>query len=135
MRWDASDTNGTELGNLGTNTFGFTTSYAYNINDAGIAVGYANKYDALGNFVGLRAVIWGPDGVAIDLNSLIDPASGWVLSEAHDITNDNWITGIGVSSSDGTRQIRQFLIQVPEPTSMSLMFLGIIVLRVRRRMA
>src|SRR4051812_37862482 len=43
VRWDALGAV-TELGNLGTDASGFTQSTAFVINDAGVAVGYAQKY-------------------------------------------------------------------------------------------
>ena len=39
VRWDAGSTVATELGNLGTDTNGETTSGATDINEAGIVVG------------------------------------------------------------------------------------------------
>lgn len=46
-----------------------------------------------------RAVRW-RDGVVTDLNTLIDPASGWVLIEAHDVNESGWIVGRGLLNGD-----------------------------------
>ena len=44
VRWDASGTTATEFGNLGLDSGGSTQSSAFDMNNSGIAVGYANKY-------------------------------------------------------------------------------------------
>ena len=64
VRWDASATAATELGNLGTDPSGVTYSLANAINDAGTAVGVARKYDGSGSDMGLRAVRWDASGTA-----------------------------------------------------------------------
>ena len=58
----------------------------------------------------------GLDAVAIDLNTLIDPASGWTLTEANGISDTNWVTGIGSFDPDGGGPLaaydRAFLLDV-----------------------
>jgi len=136
VRWNAGGTDAIELGLLGTDNSGTTVSGAAAINDAGIVVGIANEYDNLGALLGRRAVMWGADGLAINLNTLIDPASGWVLTEATSISSDNWISGRGSFDPDGTGSIaaynRLFLIQVPEPASAMALMIGVMLLRNRR---
>ncbi len=117
VRWDASGTTVTELGNLGTDPDGLTNSEAYAINWAGIAVGYAEDYDGSGALLGERAVYWGLDGVAVDLNTLIDPLSGWTLESADAVSDTGWIAGSGAFDLDGPggqeAYERLFLMQVP----------------------
>ncbi len=48
VRWNPGGTAATELGHLGTDLSGITYSSADAVNDAGIAVGAANKYDTAG---------------------------------------------------------------------------------------
>jgi hypothetical protein len=139
--WDAGDTTATELGNLGTNVNGVTTSYAYAINAADTVVGYAYKFDESGDYLGQCAVYWGTDGVAVDLNTLIDPDSGWTLISANAISDTSWIAGIGLFDPDGLggqeAYDRLFLLQVPEPSLclllLSTLFSGWFILRRRRR--
>jgi hypothetical protein len=105
------------MGNSGT-----AESNAYAVNDAGIAVGYSSKFSATGVYLGMVAVAWKPENTVVELNTLIDPASGWTnLSEADSISNDDWVNGIGQFDPDGPGPLpsysRPFLIQVPEPTS------------------
>jgi hypothetical protein len=112
IRWDHNTTVATELGNLGTN-LGIAYSEALAINDAGTAVGFARTPDQI-----YRAVYWGAnDTLAIDLNTLIDPDSGWVLNRAVDVSDTGWIAGVGTFDPDGPGgQIgyaRHFLIHVP----------------------
>src|SRR4029078_11486089 len=52
VRWDASGTAATELGNLGTSSGGGTESYALDINTAGVAVGSTQKYSLDGTDLG-----------------------------------------------------------------------------------
>jgi hypothetical protein len=81
--------------------------------------------------------MWGPDGVAIDLNTLIDPASGWVLGGAQTITNDNWVSGYGSFDPDGKGPLqpyaRLYLIHVPEPAFMAPLMLAALAITSRRR--
>jgi hypothetical protein len=117
VRWEASGTAAYELGNLGTDPDGVTENYAYDINDAGIAVGFANDFDGSGTFLGDKAVYWGIDGVAMDLNALIDPLSGWTLEYADAISDTGWIAGSGTFDPDGPggqeAYVRMFLMLVP----------------------
>lgn len=138
VRWDAIGTEATELTGLGTDSGGWTGSAAHAINDAGLAVGSADKYDAFGNPLGSRAAMWGLDGAAIDLSTLIGPASGWLhLSYAADISDDNWITGVGLFDPDGAGPLaaydRLFLLQVPEPGAAGLLISGALLLLKCRR--
>src|SRR5436190_1669497 len=55
VRWDASGSAVTELGNLGTGSTGYTESGANAVNTAGAAVGFARKYSG-GTNLGERAV-------------------------------------------------------------------------------
>ena len=126
VRWDASGT-ATKLGNLGTGG-----GRPQDINNAGFAIG----------FLGARAVYWGLDAVAVDLNTLIDPAAGWTLTDAQDISDTGWIVGSGDFDPDGLggqdAYRRMFLIHVPatavpEPSSLVLLTLVVPALLVRRR--
>lgn len=131
VRWDANTTTAIELGNLGTDNFESTESEAFSVNESGIAVGFANKYTSQHTLVGSRAVAWKTDNIPIDLNTLIDPASGWTLTRAQGISNTGWITGIGKFDPDGpggrAAYDRLFLLQllpIPEPSSALLALLA-----------
>ena len=134
VRWDGLGTAATELGNLGVSLGGFTSSVARAVNEAGAAVGWSQAYDGLGTDLGQRAVYWGLDNVAIDLNTLVDPLSGWSnLTDAFDLSDDGWITGLGTFDPDGAGgdapYDRMFLLniqQVPEPSSSLLALCGVV---------
>jgi uncharacterized membrane protein len=130
VRWDALDTAAKELGNLGITTFGESNCFVRAMNDAGTAVGGCNPPDAIvpGDW---RAVYFrAEDGAAIDLNTLIDPASGWLLERALGISDTGWIVGMGLFDADGPEgqaaELRHYLIHVPatavvpEPESLAL---------------
>jgi Protein of unknown function (DUF3466) len=136
VRWDGSGTTATQLGDLGTDSIGYTETIAYEVNDSGIAVGSADRY-VLGKFAGTRAVAWMSDGLAIDLNTLIDPASGWILKRAYSISDTGWVTGFGVYDPDGPSGIpsfgRLFVMQIPEPSALLLAGFAIWVVAPTRR--
>ena len=117
VRWNAGSTIASDLGNLGTDPTGVTQSEAFAVNVLGAAVGYANMFNPQGVSIGQRAVLWRADGIAIDLNSLMDPASGWVLNKATAVNDLGWIAGIGTYDPDGAggqnAYSRMFLIQAP----------------------
>ncbi len=102
VRWDATGTAATELGNLGTSPTGVTGTFVVAINNPGVSVGSANKY-AAGTLIGERAAVWGADGVAIDLNTLLTPAdaTAWTLLRARSLSDTWWATGIGKYDPDG----------------------------------
>jgi hypothetical protein len=126
VRWDAGSSVAIELALLGTSSTGMGQSDAFDINDDGFSVGYSFKYTAGGSPVGNRAVYWAPDGSVVDLNTLIDPtaAAGWTLTAARGISDAGWISGIGSFDPDGggsqAPYDRLFLLQIPEPGSLTL---------------
>lgn len=116
VRWDGSGVAATELGNLGQDAAGVSYSQAYAVNDAGTAVGYAQKYVS-GNFVGDRAVIWLPDASIIDLNDLgimSVPADGsWSLTQSRALSSDGWVSGYGTfTPTIGSAYTRHWVTQV-----------------------
>lgn len=75
----------TGMHDLGTR--GGTESQAQGVNDDGWVVG--NAYLA-GNVTPVHGFVF--DGIAMrDLNDLIDPTSGWLIIDAHDINNNGQI--------------------------------------------
>ena len=136
VRWGPSGAAATELGDLGTDSSGFTHSAASAVNNAGTALGYARKY-VNGSYAGARAVYWGMEGLAVDLNDLIDPANGWTLTQAYSMSDTGWIAGEGMFDGDGPGGYdpynRLFLLQIPEPAALTLVALGGAVLLRRRR--
>jgi hypothetical protein len=137
VRWDATGTTATELGLLPANDPARGFAEAFSINSAGLAVGLSANLNANGTgSSGARAVLWGLDGQAIDLNTLIDPASGWFLGAAYAISDTNWITGTATFDPDGAGStpttVRGFLIHVPEPASLGVLTFANALLRRRR---
>jgi probable HAF family extracellular repeat protein len=72
---------------------GYAKSGAAGINDQGEVVGFLGISLSGGSSA---AFIW-KDGVMTDLNTLIDPNSGWVLLSASDINNAGRIVGWGAA--------------------------------------
>jgi len=136
VRWDASGTAATELGNLGTDASGYAEGWALAINNAGAAVGFAGLYVG-GTYIGQRAVYWGLDGAAVDLSDLIDPSGGWTLWSATDISDTDWITGWGSFDPDGPGGLdaypRAFLLQIPEPCTLGLLSAAALAAMLSRR--
>jgi probable HAF family extracellular repeat protein len=108
-------------------TFGGNSSYALGISEAGAVLGQAEVTP--GDNVNPHAFLYA-DGTFTDLNSLIDPSSGWVLNAAYGLNARGQIAGYG--TINGTR-LRGFLLTpVPEPTTLSLVFLAVAPLFSRR---
>jgi hypothetical protein len=135
VRWDAGSTAATELGLLEPLSALLSThSVANSINAAGIAVGTIESPT-----LGRRAVLWGVDGAALDLNTLLSPsdAAMWTLTDGASISDTGWVTGVGLFRSSGVNgpepeYYRGFLMQIPEPATGMLVF-PIVALATRRR--
>ncbi|MCC7408983.1 MAG: DUF3466 family protein [Phycisphaeraceae bacterium] len=131
VRWNAAGTAVTELGHFGIRgpDDPYISSYAYDINADGLIVGKVERYLWSSMMTGYRAVVWGTDGMPIDLNTLIDPTSGWLLTSALEITDNGWIVGRGMFDPDGPGGVeayaRPWLMQIPEPASWSLVILAL----------
>lgn len=69
-------------------TLGGGNSYAYGLDNAGHVVGYSNV-------AGEDHAFLYRDGVMLDLNDLIDPASGWLLHAAYGVNEAGQIVGQG----------------------------------------
>jgi hypothetical protein len=116
VRWSPGGTSVTDLG-------------------SGAAYGINNRDDIVGTSSN-RAVLWPGDGTSmLDLNNLIAPDSGWLLTSATDISNTGIIIGDGTYDPDGAGPISpttgEFrLTPIPEPFALTLM--GIAVIFVRR---
>ena len=104
VRWNASGTAATELGNLGISSGGYTFSEANAINTAGVVVGDTEKYSPLGPDLGLRAVRWSAAGtVATELGNLGTDSNGFsVSSGASAINSAGTIVGGASKYTGGT---------------------------------
>lgn len=105
-------------------TLGGASSSANAINDTGQIVGWSYTSNGVDH-----AFLWS-SGNMVDLNSLIDPASGWTLEGAGAITNLGWIVGTGRNAFGETHAY--LLTPAPEPIGLSLFAtVGLLVLRRR----
>lgn len=98
------------------------------INDDGVAVG-----QLLSPTTGANAMIWDPINGTRDLNDLIDPASGWDLGSASDISNGGHIIGLGRNAQGQSAAF--LLVQVPGPGTAlcaTIMLSGLALRRNRR---
>ena len=113
------------LGNLG-----IAPSFALSINNKGQIVGYADSTLP----AEWRAVMFDPTGHGnnIDLNTLIDPKSGWILQTASGINDNGWIIGYGISPSDSQNTRAFLLTPVPDPATIGLLAMGGMILKFQR---
>lgn len=99
-------------------------SYGNGINDLGQVVGWANNVEYVNN--ASRAFLF-DNGLATDLNSLIDPLAGWTLLDAQAINNKGQITGYGINADGfGHAYLLTPIVSagVPEPASWAMMIVG-----------
>ncbi len=110
-------------------TLGGRSSQADAINDANQVVGYSFLSD---NSTRHAFIVLTLGGAMIDLNSLIDPSLGWVLTEAEGINANGQIVGYGLLNN----QLHAFLLDpvaVPEPATWILTASGLLALVISRR--
>jgi uncharacterized membrane protein len=111
---------------------GYVNSTATAISSTGQIVGYCfnDDYDYPTGWEGdprNRATMFVPDGVNIDLNTVIvNPLTGWTLTEARAINDNGWIVGLMVRDLGGNRfdHGAYLLKPVPEPTTLSFLLIG-----------
>jgi probable HAF family extracellular repeat protein len=111
--------------NLDLGTLGGTGSRAWDISDLGQIVGSAKISSGVDH-----ACLFDPTGGKnnIDLNAFVDPASGWILTNAYSINDYGWIVG------EGTKNGQQcaFLL-TPEPASALFICAGLLFVRSGKR--
>jgi len=100
-------------------TIGGAESEGWSINAYGQVTGWSNPVGS----DAMHAFVYDPGFGMVDLNSLIDPATGWVLTRGNAINSLGQITGYGIHPGG---QVRAFLLTpipvpaVPEPSSVIL---------------
>ena len=89
-----------EAGMKDLGTLGGPNSFASNINNSGQVVGGAEG--VAGGAAHIHAFLYS-GGKMIDLNSLVDPSSGWTLGVATAINDLGQIAGVGTAPDGWTR--------------------------------
>ena len=79
-------------------TLGGTNSYGIAINAAGQVVGAAEVPAEVSNYT--HAFLYTPGGGMVDLNTFVDPLSGWELLDADAINDVGQITGQGLINEE-----------------------------------
>jgi probable HAF family extracellular repeat protein len=91
--WTPTTPNGTSGTMLNLGTLGGLNSYSYNVGAGGQVVGASEVATTSSN---THAFLYTSGSGMVDLNTRIDPLSGWVLSDAADINDAGQITGQGL---------------------------------------
>jgi probable HAF family extracellular repeat protein len=114
---------GVSMQDLG--TLGGNESFAKDINNLDQVVGLSQVPNGAG-----RAFLYSTETGMVDLNTLIDPLSGWTLIGAEGINDRGQVTGWGLIDDE----IHGFILSpiVPEPSSVSLITLALLSLTARR---
>lgn len=109
---------------VGTANYG---SYGLGLNNLGEVVGTSISPDGGPHYAFVYS-----NGLLVDLNSYVDPATKWNLEEAMDINDSGQIVGYGnIEGQYGTRAF--LLTPIPEPASLILFCLGSLGVLRRRR--
>ena len=150
---DLGTLGGTESAGVGINATGQVTGYSYTTADAGLHAflydGAMHDLGTLGGRTSLARSINAQGDVAgaaflddhtyhaflftsaegmVDLNSLIEPTSGWELFDAWEIRNNGQIIGYGTFGDD----THTFLLSpIPEPATWALALLALLTLSTR----
>jgi hypothetical protein len=110
VRWNAAGV-ATELGHLGTGISSLTNSAAWAINEAGVAIGFATRFDVNGLNDGQRAVRWNAgSSIPIELQVLGTDPNGSTFSKAYTLneigTAVGWLEKYNAQGVDqGTRAV------------------------------
>jgi probable HAF family extracellular repeat protein len=118
----------TDLGSLGG-----SSGRAYGLNNAGMVVGMSDV--SSGDTFDYHAFLYA-GGTMVDLNSLIDPASGWRLVSATDINDQRQILGkacLGDTLECRAVRLDTLAAVVPEPGAWTMVLAGLALLAWRRR--
>jgi probable HAF family extracellular repeat protein len=91
--WTPTTPNGTSGTMLDLTTLGGLNSYSYNVGASGQVVG-ASEFELTSGDT--HAFLYKSGSGMVDLNTLIDPLSGWELSDAAGINDTGQITGQGL---------------------------------------
>jgi probable HAF family extracellular repeat protein len=95
--WTPTTLNGTSGTMLDLTTLGGVNSYSYNVGTSGQVVG-ASEVQPTSDHT--HAFLYTSGSGMVDLNTLIDPLSGWQLSDAADINSAGQITGQGLINGE-----------------------------------
>jgi hypothetical protein len=99
--------------------FGFDASAALSVNNHGVRVGraFTTSADPSGPILRERAMLWShQDAIPIDLNTKIDPASGWELRQAIGINDAGEILARAQHASNGAGVVLlRPILEPPEP--------------------
>lgn len=103
-------------------------STAYDINNLGQVVGVADTAGGMHGFLY-------EDGAMVDLNTLIDPASGWTIRDAQAINDIQQIAGTACQGELCYAVRLDLVSQVPEPANWAMCGIGfsVLALAARRR--
>lgn len=113
-----------EMRDLG--TLGGLESYAYGLNSHGQVVGRSSYADSSD----YSAYLY-DGGVMTDLNSLVDPALGWVLHSAMGINDARQIVAYGCRGEECGSVLLELAAPIPEPGTWAMMLAGLGLLRWR----
>jgi hypothetical protein len=120
VRWSAFSPAVQQLqhpSSYGTDNDGRSSSFATGINNAGLTVGYIEKYDGSGNWDGSAGSIWLLNGTHIDANTLnpvpVEGIGSWDIQRIDSITTNGWVGGYGIyTASSGITYGRAFTAQI-----------------------
>ncbi len=105
----------------------FMNGQMVNLGVNGGAIGINNQNLVVGVYDTdsfMRGFVWSEGEGMLDLNTLIDPNSGWFIAAAGAVNDNGQIVGWGFSPERGTVPTPFLLNPVPEPSTWALLILG-----------
>lgn len=139
--WIPDSVNGTtgHMIDLGDLPGGDDISEAAAINTEGDVVGYSSTHEAGTSLSQDHAFLWTDAEGMVDLNMHLDiSGANWILEQAEGINDAGQIVGFGEFDPDGAGpdpavEHAFLLTPVPEPTTLGLLVVGILLPQFRRR--
>lgn len=108
VRWNPGSPEPVIYETLGASSTGYFAAEIHAINDANVSIGYSDRYNDNGDFLGSRAVRWNANGQVEELNALFFEADGSAYTTALAINEAGAVVGTAYREDAGLMQRGDF---------------------------